>query len=58
MERVGIHDNFFDLGGDSITATQAVSRLRDALKVELDIATFFDRPTIADLCAVLEGLPK
>ena len=29
IERVGIHDNFYELGGDSILATQLVSRIRE-----------------------------
>ncbi|UFP96149.1 non-ribosomal peptide synthetase [Gloeobacter morelensis] len=50
IERVGIHDNFFELGGHSLRATQAVSRLRDALGLEVPLKLFFERPTIAGLC--------
>ncbi|HEX2250800.1 MAG TPA: condensation domain-containing protein, partial [Gemmatimonadales bacterium] len=49
LERLGIHDNFFELGGDSLMATQVIARLRDALQVELPIASLFDRPTVAEL---------
>ncbi|MBT7590555.1 MAG: amino acid adenylation domain-containing protein [Candidatus Scalindua sp.] len=46
--RVGIHDNYFYLGGDSIKAIQVVSRmLREGLKVE--IRDLFRYPTIAEL---------
>ena len=47
-QRIGINDNFFDLGGDSLTATQVVSRLRHAFDVEISILDMFQRPTIAE----------
>jgi acyl carrier protein len=47
--------NFFELGGHSIAASQVSSRIRDALDVEVSLAVFFERPTIAELIAyVLE----
>jgi amino acid adenylation domain-containing protein len=46
---VSVHDNFFDLGGHSLTATQLVSRIRDAWGVELPLIQVFERPTIEQL---------
>jgi acyl-CoA synthetase (AMP-forming)/AMP-acid ligase II/acyl carrier protein len=49
VEVVGIHDDFFRLGGDSILATQVISQVRNVLGVELSPITMFETPTIAGL---------
>jgi hypothetical protein len=48
-DRIGIHDNFFEVGGHSLLATMLASQIRDAFKLEVPLRTIFDRPTIADL---------
>jgi amino acid adenylation domain-containing protein len=47
--QVGIHDNFFDLGGDSLLGTQVVVRLQQALNITLPLKVLFEFPTIASL---------
>jgi hypothetical protein len=54
VELVGIHDNFFELGGHSLLATQVITRVNDALGVDLSMRQFFLAPTIERMAAVLE----
>jgi len=53
LNQIGIHDNFFDLGGHSLIATQVMSRLRAAFHVELPLRSIFETPTIAGLSLTL-----
>jgi len=50
---VGIHDNFFDLGGDSLAATRVVSRVIKQFQLEIPLQSLFQSPTIADMAAVI-----
>jgi acyl carrier protein len=56
LEQVGVKDNFFELGGHSLLATQVVSRVREALKIDLKLQDFFELPSIAGLAGALEIL--
>jgi acyl-CoA synthetase (AMP-forming)/AMP-acid ligase II/acyl carrier protein len=47
--QVGVGDNFFSLGGDSLRATQVISRLRSLFSIDLPIATLFSKATVAEL---------
>ncbi|WP_158621682.1 non-ribosomal peptide synthetase [Corallococcus aberystwythensis] len=53
---VGAEDNFFDLGGNSLSATQVLSRIRRAFQVELSIADFFAAATVEAIALRLESL--
>jgi acyl carrier protein len=50
---VGVNDNFFDLGGDSILATQVLARICAAMQVELSMTGFFETPTVAGLAVAV-----
>jgi amino acid adenylation domain-containing protein len=56
LEQVGIHDNFFDIGGHSLKATQIISRVRDVFSIELPIRCLFEFPTVADLSEHIENI--
>jgi NAD(P)-dependent dehydrogenase (short-subunit alcohol dehydrogenase family)/acyl carrier protein len=53
---VGILDDFFALGGDSLLAIKLVNRVRLALDVPLNVRTFYDAPTIAALAELAQSL--
>lgn len=59
-ERIGLTDDFFDLGGNSIKAMRATSRLSELCSVEMQIRDIFEHTTVADYALVLEarGLAK
>ena len=49
VERVGVDDSFFDLGGDSLSAMRLIAAVNAALDAGLSVRTVFDAPTVAQL---------
>ncbi len=55
LERVGVHDNFFDLGGHSLIAMRVVSQVIKQFQFELPFQSLFQAPTVAEMAAVIEA---
>lgn len=56
LEQVGLNDNFFALGGDSLRATQLVSQVRSIFQVELALRAVFQEPTLAGQAALVKQI--
>jgi amino acid adenylation domain-containing protein len=54
VERVGADDNFFDLGGDSLTALRVANRLREVTYDRVPAAVILQAPTVSQLAGLLE----
>jgi amino acid adenylation domain-containing protein len=58
LERVGVHQKFFEIGGHSLLAIQLISRIRRDFGIEVAVRQIFQAPTIAGLASIIEGLPS
>jgi len=58
VEKVGLRDNFFDLGGNSLLVVQTQARLRGSFGIELPVVKLFQHPTIHSLASFLNERPK
>ena len=54
LDKFSIHDNFFDLGGHSLKATQVISRVRETFRMDLPLRVLFEAPTVAELAFRVE----
>ena len=53
VQQIGRNDNFFDLGGNSLQATQVILRVRTKFRLELPMRHLFEAPTLAGLAEVI-----
>jgi acyl-CoA synthetase (AMP-forming)/AMP-acid ligase II len=58
LKQVGIHDDFFALGGDSLLAAHVLTSIHDAMHLEVGVVSLFDAPTVAEMAEYLETLIK
>jgi len=56
LDRVGVNDNFFLLGGHSLLGTQLIARVSETFGVDLTLLKLFDHPTVAEMAAEIETL--
>jgi acyl-coenzyme A synthetase/AMP-(fatty) acid ligase/acyl carrier protein len=54
IDPIGVEDNFFDLGGHSLTASQVITRVLTHFRLDLSIKALFDSPTVAEMAAIIE----
>jgi amino acid adenylation domain-containing protein len=54
IDNVGIDDNFFDLGGHSLTATRVISRVLDSFRTDVSLKSFLESPTLAGFAQSVE----
>jgi hypothetical protein len=58
VERIGVHDNFFQVGGHSLLAMQVITRLTAVFQVEVPVRALFEEPTVAGLAECIAGLER
>jgi amino acid adenylation domain-containing protein len=58
LDRVSVHEDFFDSGGHSLLAIQLISRVRNAFKVDVGIRSVFEAPTAKGLAGRIEEAIK
>ena len=54
IDIIGIHDNFLEIGGDSLTGIRIISRLKESFELDLPVNLIFQKSTIAELALSIE----
>lgn len=58
IDHVGLHDDFFILGGESLAALQILNRVQDLFGMEVSLKKFFEQPTVAGLSEHIRRMPE
>ncbi|HAC15570.1 MAG TPA: hypothetical protein DCE78_06450 [Bacteroidetes bacterium] len=58
MDGIGVHDSFFELGGNSLLLTQLVAMIRKTFQAELALSAMFEHPTIAEIAKNIDNSKK
>ncbi len=53
VDRVGVHDDFFDLGGHSLAASRVIARVIKHFRLEIPLQSLFSSPSVAEMAAVI-----
>lgn len=56
VDRLGVEDSFFDLGGDSLLGIRLLGQIRDRWNIDLSMTSLFDHPTVAGAAAQIEAI--
>jgi acyl transferase domain-containing protein len=54
--RMSIHDDFFELGGNSLLVAKVIARVNQAYRIDLSLLTMFESPTVAELARCIEAI--
>jgi acyl carrier protein len=55
---VGVNDNFFDLGGNSLAVIRFMSWISETYHVEIPLTSFFEHPTVGEMVTLVAGMQK
>jgi acyl carrier protein len=56
LDRIGVHDDFFEVGGNSLVAVQLLARIRKEAGEKIPMRTLFEEPTVARMAVAITGL--
>jgi acyl carrier protein len=55
IDEVGVHDDFFEIGGHSLLAAQVMNRLRDNFELEIPLSRIFEYPTVGGIAGYVDA---